>query len=580
MTRPLLLAALLAAAAAAAAAAPAAPAPAAASPTARGGDDAEGEADVGFTPVTIRVEGELLDTRFADMDGDGRNDLVTAVLARRPGLPARREIRIHALAADGSFPLQPTHVITVPDDVIVYGFADVRDEPGRELLLLTRSGIHTLSPQIEGLRENLRRLATRDLLYQVPSSRSLSSWSYVLERPGAHDLLLVPGAEGLSVWGPAAGAGGGGTNGGSGGGGSGSGSGSGAGATGGAAPGDDYAPLAELGGGGGDGGFSVKSPGAVQVSGLGIRGSVDSGRNRGLFLEDAPAAYAALLQAEMHTDAPALADVDGDGQKDIVFFDGKTLRIHLAKAGFASTPSRVESVPDWLDPGDGGLLLHLRDLDGDGDVDAYARVAPKEGGIEHGTFTYFVMRNDGSRIFPEQPQQVLRFEGNGTDSELTDVDGDGRLDLVVTKYELPSLTDLAGGFKLTRSALVYFASDGDEPFERKPAIKDEQLFTIDSLQDALVDRHISGDFSGDGLADLVEVDLTGRVVIRRVTSEHHFFGGDEWKVEETPWKRLDLGSSLKGLQLQDVNGDGLGDLINPGTDSLTLLLSHRTGGGR
>jgi hypothetical protein len=295
-----------------------------------------------------------------------------------------------------------------------------------------------------------------------------------------------------------------------------------AGATGGAAPADDYAPLAELGGGGGDGGFSVKSPGAVQVSGLGIRGSVDSGRNRGLFLEDAPAAYAALLQAEMHTDAPALADVDGDGQKDIVFFDGRTLRIHLAKAGFASTPSRVESVPDWLDPGDGGLLLHLRDLDGDGDVDAYARVAPKQGGIEHGTFTYFVMRNDGSRIFPEQPQQVLRFEGNGTDSELTDVDGDGRLDLVVTKYELPSLTDLAGGFKLTRSAMVYFASDGDEPFERKPAIKDEQLFTIDSLQDALVDRHISGDFSGDGLADLVEVDLTGRVVIRRVTSEHHF----------------------------------------------------------
>ena len=556
MMPALLLAALLAATAAAAA-----------------GGDAESD-EVGFTAVTIRVEGQLLDTRFADMDGDGRRDLITAVMARRPGLPARREIRIHAQDADGSFPLQPTRVITVPDDVVVYGFADLRDEPGRELFLMTRSGIHSLSPQIEGLRDNLRRLATCDLLYQVPSTRSLASWSYVLEQPGAHDLILVPGAAGLSVWGPAA-----------------RGGGAMAGATGGAATGttgsdggageraaDDYVELANIGGGT-DGGFSVKSPGAVQVSAGGIRGSIDSGRNRGLFLEDAPAAYAALLQAEMHTDAPALADVDGDGRKDIVFFDGKTLRIHLAKPGFSATPSRVEPVPAWLDPGDGDLILHLRDLDGDGDVDAYARVSPDQDGLEHATFTYFVMKNDGKRVFPEEPQQVLRFEANGTDSELTDVDADGRLDLVVTKYELPSLTDLAGGFKLTRSALVYFAGD-DEPFERKPAIKDEQLFTIDSLQDALVDRHISGDFSGDGLADLVEVDLTGRVVIRRVTTERHFFGGDEWKVEEAPWKRLDLGSSLSGLQLEDVNGDGLGDLINPGPDSLTLMLSHRPGGGR
>jgi hypothetical protein len=439
---------------------------------------------------------------------------------------------------------------------------------------MTRSGIHSLSPQVEGMRDNLRRLASCDLLYQVPSSRSLASWSYVLEQPDAHDLILVPGADGLAVWGPAARSGGtSGTSGTSGAAGAGTTGSDGAGER----PADDYAELANFGGGT-DGGFSVKSPGAVKVSAVGIRGSIDSGRNRGLFLEEAPAAYAALLQAEMHTDAPALADVDGDGRKDIVFFDGKTLRVHLATPGFSATPSRVETVPAWLDPGDGDLILHLRDLDGDGDVDAYARVAPEKAGLDHATYSYFILKNDGRRLFPEEPQQVLRFEGNGTDSELTDVDDDGRLDLVITKYELPSLTDLAGGFKLTRSAMVYFADD-DEPFERKPAIKDEQLFTIDSLQDALVDRHISGDFSGDGLADLVEVDLTGHVVIRRVTKEHHFFGGDEWKVEEAPWKRLDLGTSLAGLQLEDVNGDGLGDLINPGTDSLTLMLSHRAGGG-
>ena len=515
-----------------------------------GVDEDAADADIGYTPVVIQVEGQLLDTRFKDIDGDGRTDLVTTVLARRPGLAARREIRIHSQAADGTLPLQPTRVVAVPDDVIVYGFADVRDEPGRELLLMTRSGVHSLSPQVEGMRDNLRRLATTDLLYQMPSSRSLSSWSYVVERKGQRDLLLLPGAEGLSIWAPAPAA----------------------------AAGDGYAPLVELGGVP-DALFSVKSPGSVRASAGGLNVSIDSGRNRGLFLEDAPEAYAAMLQADVHVDAPALADLNADGRLDLVFFDGSTMRVLLGTAeGFPSMPDRTEAVPAWLD--EGRLDLHLRDLDADGDADAYARVSPERDGLQRQTFSYFILLNDGQRLFPEQPNQVLRFEGNGTDSELTDVNADGRLDLVVTKYEVPGLAELAGGFKLTRSAVVFFARGGDEPFERKPAIRDEQVFTIDSLQDALVERRIAGDFSGDGFADLVEVDLTGHVVIRRVTFEDSFFGKGEWQVEESPWKRLDLGTSLAGLQLEDVNGDGLVDLFNPGKESLTVVLSQRPRGGR
>ena len=535
---------------------------------------AEEGSDPGFAPLVIRIEGELLDTRFADMDGDGRKDLVTAVLARRPGLPARREIRIHMQAADRTLPLQPTRVVAVPDDVILYGFADVRDEPGRELLLMTRTGVHSLSPQVEGLRDNLRRLATRDLLYQVPDSRSLASWSYVVERRGQRDLLLVPGALGLSVWGPAPAGG--------------AAAGGAAGTSPGGAPGaspaagspDGYAPIVELGGVP-DSVFSAKSPGAVRASAGSVNISIDAGRSRGLFLDDVASAYALLLESEVRADAPALADLDGDGRRDLVFFDDVTLRARLGTdAGFTMESNRIENVPGWLEPGDGRLNVHLRDLDGDGDDDAYASVSPEQAGLAQVTFSYFVMLNDGQRLFPEQPQQVLRFEGNGTDSELTDVDADGRLDLVVTKYQMPSLGELAGGFKLTRSAFVFFGRGEGEPFERKPSIRDEQVFTIDSLQDALVQRRIAGDFSGDGLADLVEVDLTGHVVIRRIAFEDSFFGAGEWQVEETPWKRLDLGGDLKQMLLEDVNGDGLVDLINPGSETLTLVLSQRSGGAR
>jgi hypothetical protein len=528
----------------------------------------EGEGEPGFVQLTLQVGGELLDTRFADMDGDGRRDLLVSVLAQRPGLAPRRELRVHTMTADGRVPLEPTRIVPVPDDVIVWGFADVRDEPGRELLLMTRSGVHSVSTASAGLRDNLSRLASFDLLYQVPSPRNLSSWSYVIERPGQRDLLLLAGSEGLAIWGPAVRS---------------------------ASPPSSpsspppagYAALVELGDVSGTV-YSVKAPGSVKASAGGVRVSLDTGRSRALFLDDTPSAWSALLQAEMRAAAPALADVDGDGRKDLVFFRDDLLSVHLAAAeGYSATPSRTEALPAWLDAGEGDLVLNLRDLDRDGDTDAYARLAPEQDSLDKVTFTYFVLLNDGRRLFPEQPHQVLRFEGTGTESQVTDVNADGRPDLVVTKYELPTLAELAGGFKFTRSAFVYFATDkgdrggdgsaGGEPFERKPSLRDEQVFTLDSLQDALVLRHISGDLSGDGIADLVEVDLTGHVVVRRISFESKLFGGGEWQVEQSPWKRLDLGAQLSRLQLEDVNGDEIADLINPGDDTLTLVLSQAAG---
>ena len=40
------------------------------------------------------------------------------------------------------------------------------------------------------------------------------------------------------------------------------------------------------------------------------------------------------------------------------------------------------------------------------------------------------------------------------------------------------------------------------------------------------------DCSGDGIADLVEVDLAGNLAVRRLRKESSFFGGDTWKLDE------------------------------------------------
>ena len=492
------------------------------------------------------------------MDGDGRLDLVLSLLPSASG--SRRELRLYPQGADGYFPTAPTLSVKVPEDAITCAIADVRAEPGSEFVFLTRSGAFSYSPTRSGLKDNIRRLATLELLFQVPSASALNFWSYVIEQPGG-DLLMLPGGGDVTLWGPRAGE-------------------RPADAT------DDYALRTDWGAEDRSQIFSSKAPGAISVTRGGVRMQMESGDGDGLFLGDAMAVFAAMLEADARYRAPALVDVDGDGRRDVLVRRDDGLYVHLASDGasgsgtgagsFSAEPSRVEPVPEWLDKQDTNLRLRLADLDGDGDVDLIARSSPSDHKLEAVTFTYFVLVNDGSRLIPEQPQQVLRFDGTGTEFATTDVDGDGRLDLVVTKYVLPSLTDLVTGFRLERGAYVFLGkSRGPEPFERKPSLRDEQTFTMDSLQDALVVRQIPGDLSGDGVADLVEVDLTGRVAVRRITHEEGAFGGGSWELEGGAWKRFDLGTDLARLQVQDVNGDGLTDLANPRPGSFELVLSRK-----
>ena len=85
------------------------------------------------------------------------------------------------------------------------------------------------------------------------------------------------------------------------------------------------------------------------------------------------------------------------------------------------------------------------------------------------------------------------------------------------------------------------------------------------------------DCDGDGLADLVEVDLDGRVGIRRLRRRSSFFGGTSWSLERAHWKRFETGGSIRSLDVRDLNGDGLGDVVSAGERRLTILLSLRPG---
>ena len=284
-----------------------------------------------------------------------------------------------------------------------------------------------------------------------------------------------------------------------------------------------------------------------------------------------------LLSDSKSYDAPALVDVDGDGELDLVAASGGELHVHLSRGGaLPSDPTRVEKYPEYLEVEDADVVFSFEDLDGDGRSDLLVLIDEEVDGFENGEKRLLLLVNDGRRLLPEEPQQILRFEAALLRPHVADVNQDGRPDLVLRKFELPSMLETVTGLEFRLTHLVFLAEEGKSGLvERRPSLKQTEVFNENTVGDAIANRVLELDCSGDGIPDLVEVDLQGRIVIRRLTLDSGFFSGDTWALDEAPWKRFETRGATLSIRVQDANGDGLADILSPGEDSLTLFLSTR-----
>jgi hypothetical protein len=502
---------------------------------------------VSYSEASLEFEGTLLDHRFIDVDGSGQMSLCVAL--RLP--TGRRELRVLRPSRRGFDPTSARSV-SILEDVVAYGFADVRSEPGDELLFLTRTGAYSYSLSKDGYRGNIARLATEELIYDVPDSRALPFWAYTLKVTGG-DQVLLPGRSDFAIWGPIStdveGA-------------------------------DPYGPRVRFGAPGPvesreapakEGGRSTTSR-----SGSGeIRVELDHDSNI-LFLSGSESSSTLLEDGKSYS-SPALVDLNGDGRRDLVLQRESELLVFISGPdGVPRKPTRVEPLPDYLLAENVSTKLEFVDLDGDGDLDLLAQIEQNVDGFENAEMRVLVLLNDGRRLLPAEAQQVLRFEAAMLRATVTDVDADGRPDLLVRKFVLPSMLETVSGLQFELSYLAFLGSrDKDRPFERKPALKQVEIFDENNFADAVKSRRIELDCSGDGVPDLVELDLHGRIVIRRLVHESGFFSGDTWRLDATPWKRFETRGTAMSLEVLDLNGDGLADIVSPSGNSLTMFLSSR-----
>jgi uncharacterized protein (DUF2141 family) len=195
----------------------------------------------------------------------------------------------------------------------------------------------------------------------------------------------------------------------------------------------------------------------------------------------------------------ALADLDGDGDLDVIAGEQGGTFLYFQNTGSAIAPALI-SLTGAANPLNGQSVAGdarpaLSDLDGDGDLDLVA-------GVSNGTFAYF--RNTGTAVAPAfsaitGASNPLNGHdvGDASTPALGDLDGDGDLDLVAG--------ELGGAF-------FYFRNSGNVSTPAFTPITGASN-PLDGQDVGSNSNPALGDLDGDGDLDLVAGHSTGAFAV-------------------------------------------------------------------
>lgn len=401
----------------------------------------------GFDRVQLKVPGRVMGMRAADLDGDGRRDLLVV---------ADRRLLVFRAGPEG-FNEWADQVLAAPAGVIV---ADVWTPPSgpAQIVLLDRKGVWRWRWTGKGFPAKAKRWLKVRTPWRAPRGAP------VLVRPMVRDLtgdgtddLLVPVPGGFRIYQLPA-----------------------------AAAAADGAPVLQS---------AIETDVATRVALL------QQSRGGAMYSE----AFHPWLWA---------GDADGDGDTDIVVRERNSIAVYQRDAT-GRLPRRPtltidrdgvprESKSRFKMPGP----MTVADVTGDGVLD-YVQAIPGDGTIL--VFRGHAMRRDFTR-----PDAVIRTPGYALGALPRDLDGDGRLDLLVATIDRIGIMGALQIFvskEVTVNSLLYYnrGEGGVTQFEGTPDDRraitvplaftnTEQGFSIGSGAIVTFD----GDYDGDGRRDMLQ----------------------------------------------------------------------------
>jgi len=404
--------------------------------------------------VALKVAGRVVNVIPADVNGDRQQDVL---VFWRQGLPPEACSRVSVfLAKAGRISTKPVQVLRLPKECVAFDVGDVGSDGRTDVLWLSGDGVWAHEARPDGqLGEKPRRVIEAMTLATFPHEDHIPRLSLLAKFDGGRRKgILVP----TVPIGPLA--------------------------------------LYEY--------DSKKGWFLRQVLRVPARANLHTSAEDFRSARD----YGATFQLTFPR--WEIADQNGDGRDDLLFFSQDTVAVFRARAdgSFPKLPDLHQGF-GLISPEERtkrGLLVRESsgDVNGDGKVDLFFNKTV--GGISNMKCEARIYLTDPSGDFSAKPVFSNKREGWGLSARLRDVNGDGKADLLRPHVEmgLSTLikTMLAG--KLDVDFEVYLAKDGRLPSRPDFTVQSGLGINFKSAQEL----HGPGplfqqDFNGDGLGDLV-----------------------------------------------------------------------------
>lgn len=397
----------------------------------------------------IPTQGRSVAADLADLDGDGRTDLLEIAFVGVPPVE-RREIRMYLQGDDGALPDTPDHVFALPAEAAAYDVARLPGRSGQQLILLGRHGLILLALEGSRLARRELRVDVSRTLGAVAADRHFERLPLVWNGPEGGPLLLVP-------------------------------------------------LFGEL--------FLLTPSGETRAR-LDVGGRADyfAPARFGPLLPESG------VEVWFDWPRIATADADGDGRVDLLAATRREIRLFGQRPDgrFPGTPDRILTLAAASERehvrGSEQVRVGVADLNADGRDDLLLSRA--RGGFSEAEARVSVHLNRGGSWDLDAADQVLSGSKGWAGDQLADLDGDGVVDLVHVRVAL-SLLELVEVL-LTRAIdleiRVHRGREGG--FSETPWVKRKLGLPIsfDTFRTAGFLPTFEADLNGDGYPDLLASD--------------------------------------------------------------------------
>lgn len=470
-----------------------------------------------------------------DMDGDGAKDLIISHYDPMIG----RELRILHQREDGSFSSEPQRV-EIKTEIIALGFADLRKEPGKELLLFASTGVFSLSTAIEGYTENIKQLAEWDLVAAIPNLEEIQFLENIrdINNDGLVDLVL-PGKNEYGIF---------------------LGKGN-----------EEFEFLSTIN-------TTNESLTVAQRNNQepGLEASIGINPDEGIVVElraDRPSPFdgfvetwqpksissRALFRSEFWMPSLTLAELNGDELQDLIYLNVNDkgegqINIHYqSEAGFNQSA-------DWQAPIETRGNIQIIDINNDGLQDIY-----RLSGDGNQWDARFYLNQNGQFQF-DQPTQIMRFSGYDVRLDFINLIPDDQPVLNVNYYTIP-VVDAIRNASINRVQLIYRYEkmESEQVFERRPSSRLEESFSAANVRGLSEQMSLKYDIDGDGANDALYITENGTLAAKKIDGSLRIANAPFWEYVSQ--------RSVFEFEVLSLNTDKNPDLILHHGTTTTLLVS-------